>query len=261
MYSLVAVSAELAEQLVAVEVGGEDAVHQARTRVRRLRSVLSVYKKAFDPDANRRLRSRLDALGALLGRARDLEVRATALERLLRDETDPDVIVALEALIADARNGYTSAVTSLVAHLRTRAHRLLLADLQLYAAEPPLTQEGRKHPRRITRKGLAKAAARTRRTGDDTLEERHATRKAARRLRYAAEAVADDVGRDAVHLASAAEAVQDALGTNRDLLLLGRFLREQGQPGLAVRCERDAEDALDGVERALHDLAKASLPG
>jgi hypothetical protein len=65
MYSLVAVSAELAEQLVAIELGGDDSVHQSRTRVRRLRSILGVYRKAFDPEPNQLMRGRLSHLSDL----------------------------------------------------------------------------------------------------------------------------------------------------------------------------------------------------
>jgi len=251
MFSLVAVSAELAEQLVAIESGGEDAVHQARTRVRRLRSVLSVYRKAFDAEETGRLRARLKALGTRLGEVRDREVRAGALDGLLRADDDPALIDGVETLAAGARADHERELSTLLEHLRGRSHRRLLADLQAFVADPPLTSNGRKHPRKITRHGLAKAVQRVHAARGDTLDERHATRKAARRLRYAAEAVTDDLGRDAVRLASAAEAVQDALGAHRDDTLLAAFLREHGLDAAAVRCERRAREALDGLDDKL----------
>ncbi|MFP3381600.1 CHAD domain-containing protein, partial [Bacillus sp. SIMBA_069] len=79
--------------------------------------------------------------------------------------------------------------------------------LQRFAADPPLAKPGRRHSRRVTRKGLARAVARVHERTGSSLAERHETRKAARRLRYAAEAVVDDVGREAVRVAAAAEAV------------------------------------------------------
>ncbi|NYK12112.1 CHAD domain-containing protein [Leifsonia naganoensis] len=251
MFSLVAVSAELAEQLVAIESGGEDAVHQARTRVRRLRSVLSVYRKAFDAEETRRLRGRLKTLGTRLGEVRDREVRADALDDLLRADDDPAVIDRVEALAARARADHGHELAALLEHLRGRAQRRLLADLQAFVADPPLTSTGRKHPRKITRHGLAKAVQRVHAAHGESLDERHATRKAARRLRYAADAVTDDLGRDAVRLASAAEAVQDALGSHRDDTLLATFLREHGLDAAAVRCERRAGEALDGLDGKL----------
>jgi len=251
MFSLVAVSAELAEQLVAIESGGEDAVHQARTRVRRLRSVLSVYRKAFDAEETRRLRARLKTLGTRLGEVRDREVRADALDDLLRADDDPAVIDGVEALAARARADHGQELAALLEHLRGRSQRRLVADLQAFVADPPLTSTGRKHPRKVTRHGLAKAVQRVHAAHGESLDDRHATRKAARRLRYAAEAVTDDLGRDAVRLASAAEAVQDALGSHRDDTLLATFLREHGLDAAAVRCERRASEALDGLDEKL----------
>ena len=268
MFSLVAVSAELAEQLVAVETGGYDAVHQARTRVRRLRSILSVYRRAFDPTEVTKLRRRLRALGSSLGDVRDLEVRAAAVEDTLAADTDPAVIDAVTAMADDAREAHERALHGLIVTLRGRATRKLLADLLVFAAEPPLRRPAHPHPRRVARKGLAKATRRARASGD-SLAERHETRKAARRLRYAADAVADLFGRDAVRLSAAAEAVQDALGDHRDLILLAAHLREEsaargldqataaGVERLAAECERRAEAALDGIDGKLHAVAHA----
>lgn len=251
MFSLVAVSAELAEQLVAIESDGDDAVHQARIRVRRLRSVLRVYRAAFDVEAQTRMRSRLKALGDRLGAVRDLEVKADALEDLLEADDEIAVIDVVTAQVAATRDAHELALASLIEHLHGRTVRVLLADLQLFAAEPPLSAKGRKHPDRVTTRGLEKSVRAARRPRGDSLEERHATRKAARKVRYAAEAVADDLGRSAVRLAAAAKAVQDALGDNRDDLLLAHELREQGHIGLAMRCERRAADALDGLDEKL----------
>ncbi|MGO4535594.1 CHAD domain-containing protein [Leifsonia sp. 2MCAF36] len=258
MYALVGVSAELAEQLVAIETGGEDAVHQARTRVRRLRSILSVYRKAFDRDGNRRMRARLKRLGTRLGETRDREVRARDLSALIDAETPPEVAAAVEAMAAEARELHDRALDDLLRQLRSRGHRELMADLQRFAAAPPLSTAGAAHPRRVARKGLRKATARVSARNGETLEERHATRKAARRLRYAADAVTDELGGPAVRLSLAAEQVQDTLGDHRDLILLARHLREHANiPGvelLAADAERRADERLKGLDDALAAL-------
>ena len=281
MYTLVGVSAELAEQLVAIEANGEDAVHQARTRVRRLRGILSVYTKAFDREADRRMRARLKRLGTRLGEVRDLEVRIEALEGAIafvtnvpsdgsqghiRDESvdvDAGVVDAVASLAAQARERYDRASDDLLRLLRSRGHRELMADLQRFAADPPLAGAGRSHPHRVTWTGLKKAAKRVRRSVGTTLEERHETRKAARRLRYAAEAVIDDLGREAIRIAAAAEAVHHALGDHRDFVLLARHLREtasdaeitagvaRGLIGLAEEYEGRAEEQLAGLDEKL----------
>lgn len=251
MFSLVAVSAELAEQLVAIESDGDDAVHQARTRVRRLRSVLGVYRRAFEPAETEHLRARLKTLGDRLGVVRDAEVRAAALDGVLEADDDPVLVDGVEALAAGSRALHDRERAALLEHLRGRSHRRLLADLQGFAADPPLSEAGRRHPRRLTRHGLRMAVRRVHAERGDSLDERHETRKAARRLRYAAEAVADDLGRDAVRLAAAAEAVQDALGAHRDHTLLAAFLRSNGFEAAALRCDRRARAALDGLDERL----------
>ena len=255
MYALVGVSAELAEQLVAVETGGEDAVHQARTRVRRLRSILSVYRKAFDRDAEGRMRARLKGLGHRLGNVRDLEVRARDLAELAASQQNADVAQSVRRLADRAREQHERALDDLLRLLRSRGLRELLADLQQFAAAPPLSDAGSADPVKVARKGLKKAVRRVRRDEGDTLEQRHAVRKTSRRIRYAAEAVSDDLGDRAKRLAAAAEAVQDALGDHRDLVLLGRHLREAAPDGtldaVAASCERRADDAVAGLDEGL----------
>lgn len=255
MFSLVAVSAELAEQLVALDEDGEDAVHQARIRVRRLRSILRVYRAAFDAEAALAMRTRLKTLGDRLGTVRDLEVKATTLDDLLEVDDPPDVVDAVTAEAEATRAEHDAALASLLRYVHGGTVRALLADLQMFAAEPPLSRKGRKHPGRVTTRGLEKAVVKVHRERGDSLEERHATRKAARKVRYAADAVADDLGRQAVRLSSAAKAAQDALGDNRDDLLLAHELREHGHIGLAMRCERRAADALGGLDAKLAAIA------
>ncbi len=240
MFSLVAVSAELAEQLVAIG-----------TRVRRLRSVLQVYRAAFDRDAETRMRSRLKLLGDRLGTVRDLEVKADSLEDLLEADDDVAVIDVVSAEVAETRSAHARELAALVQHLHGRTVRVLLADLQMFAAEPPLSAKGRAHPDRVRNRGLENAVRKVHVPRGDTLDDRHVTRKAARKVRYAAEAVADELGRPAVRLAAAAKAAQDALGDNRDDLLLAHQLREHGHVGLAMRCERRAAEALDGLDEKL----------
>ncbi|WP_223690243.1 CHAD domain-containing protein [Leifsonia poae] len=225
MFSLVALSAELAEQLVAVQETGDDAVHQARTRVRRLRSVLQVYRRAFQSTAARRLRQRLRELSTALGEVRDLQVRASALSGLAAAGTGNDGDDVLLRIADESGSAAESARLSLLADLRRADRRELLAELEAFASAPPLGEHGQKHPRRFARRALARAAAAIKPLGpDDTADRLHEARKAARRLRYAAEASVDVLGRSAVRLAAAAESLQESLGRARDLQLLSEFL-------------------------------------
>ncbi|MEO7016557.1 MAG: CHAD domain-containing protein [Leifsonia sp.] len=277
MFALVRLAAELAEQLVAIELGGEDTVHQARTRVRRLRSVLGVYHRAFDQTAAADLRRRLRGLGQALGDARDLEVRAAELENLVSADGTPEVVEAVTAFALDAQREYDAAERALFLRLRGRAHRILLADLQAFAADPPLRKKAVSHPDRLIANALDRALWRVRRltSADEpaewTLEQRHELRKSTRRLRYAAEAVADS-SPSVNRLATEAEAVQDALGDNRDLLLLAEHLRDRsavsglgpsataGVARLAAQREAEAAGILAPLASHLKELDIAPSP-
>ena len=215
------------------------------------------------------MRDRLRELGSALGETRDLEVRADDLENLLAAQTAPDVVDAVLGFSQDARDAYDASLASLLGHLRSRAHRTLLADLQLFAAQPPLRGRGRKHPERVATAGLAKARRRVSHASGDTLEQLHELRKAARRLRYAAEAMSDTFGRKAVRTAATAEAVQDALGDHRDLVLLGRHLRARasetelsasataGVARLAADCDTEAAVRLEHLPALVAAVADA----
>jgi CHAD domain-containing protein len=181
-------------------------------------------------------------------------VRAHALESLLLVGDDQEAPDTLETLAATAMADHKAALNALLEHLRSPAHKRLMTDLTVYAAEPPLSNRGREHPQRVTRQGLQRAVQRVALRCGTGLEERHKTRKAARRLRYAAEAAADDFGRKAVRLAAAAEAVQDALGVNRDAVLLARFLRGHDLTRLADRADREAAAALQGIDASVQAI-------
>ena len=95
----------------------------------------------------------------------------------------------------------------------------------------------------------------------------HEVRKAAKRARYAAEALAPALGDRALRQAGVAEQVQDALGTHRDTLLTRRLLHRLGvdEPDtdaehvfalgrLHAREERRGEEALYDYARACEEM-------
>ena len=78
----------------------------------------------------------------------------------------------------------------------------------------------------------------------------HEVRKAAKRVRYAAEAAAPCLGKPAVALTAAATSVQQILGDHQDSVVLREMLR-----GLGVRMFLDGENAFT-IGR-LHALAQS----
>ena len=82
--ALRAISDRLDELEPAALADEPDAVHQMRTHVRRLRSVLAAYAPLFDAAVAEALRRRYGEFGRELGTVRDLEVRIGMAERALR---------------------------------------------------------------------------------------------------------------------------------------------------------------------------------
>ena len=253
-----------------------DALHQARTRVRTMRSVLAAYGCVFDADAGHGWRRALARLGGSLGAARDAEVREDALRGLRESVPDPEAKAALADLVAQSEALSRTAREHLLELIGSPAHTELLRRLGAFAAAPP---PGPRAERPIAY--LASRALRheveglrplARRAASGELEDLHTLRKAARRLRYAAEAV-DDVVPWAADVAEAAERLQDALGDHRDAVLLADELRgwaltagrERGEHGkasqpvlrLSERLRDDAAAELGDVRRMVRRIRRA----
>ncbi len=271
---LVFLDSELREQLTAVRRADRDAVHQARIRVRRIRSVLAVYGRLFAREQTDDLRNDLRELGAALGAARDPEVRAKTTENLLLARTAPAVIDAVEVLVARSQDEYHAARSDLLRLFDSAEHAALLDRLTRFAADPPLHRRADRPARRSFRKALRREVARVderaRAAADLRLDALHELRKKVRRLRYAADAVSSEpvpvLGARTQRLAYAAETAQDVLGDHRDGILLATHLRQSleghtlgrsaatGIGIFAARCEKQATRELDRLDVALDGI-------
>lgn len=186
----------------------DDAVHRARTLTRRLRAFLPLVPGR---DAERAMHG-LERYGDVLGAARDLEVRQKLVKRLLAE------------LGGDAgADAVPRRLVKAVKRERRRAHRDLVDYL-----------DGPKYRKLVDRLEAVRGAV-------DRLDEwevRHEIRKHARALRYLAEALGDE------QAAAAGAALQDALGDQRDHLLLARWLDD------------DAEAESDESIRGVRDISR-----
>ena len=173
-----------------------DAVHQMRTTVRRLRSVLAVYARLFEKSAVTELRLELKYLGVELGRARDAEVRGARLAGELGGIQDYPTDDAQTRLVGGARRDYAEGLVSVRAYLLSTRYYRLLDSLDSFVAWPPLSAKAELPAAAEISRDLDKAvgvlAHRTSAVTDADAPEPalHEVRKAARRLRYAADAVA-----------------------------------------------------------------------
>ena len=211
-----------------------DAVHQMRTTVRRLRSVLAAFRSIFDEDVTDDLRDRLKRLGSVLGEARDAEVRGlrakTYLNELPPQQDDED---AWARLVEGAKSDYRAAHDQMRQVLSSAPYFRLLDALDAFVANPPLTDAASEPARKAVRTTIGREIRRVRKRADaigavggDLEAQLHAVRRAGRRLRYTAEAIAGrgDFGSKYDRVAEAGERVQDALGEHRDSVLFGQHL-------------------------------------
>ena len=212
-----------------------DAVHQMRVAARRMRSALQAFGRVVDRNATRELIAELKWVAGELGAARDGEVMAERFAGLLRQVPDELKLGPVDAAVvrwferrqADARGVALAALDS--------DRYLALHDrIDALFTDPPLTARAGRRTKRELPKSVRRAYRRMESRMADAQrqpsgEERdlalHETRKAAKRLRYAAEAVRPAVGGPAKRLGKRLKAVQDLLGEHQDIVVSRPVLR------------------------------------
>jgi inorganic triphosphatase YgiF len=213
----------------AARLGDDEGVHQMRVAVRRLRSDLRTFGSMIDQAWSREVIPELKWLADLLGETRDLDVLAKRFEKTGSD-LKPDIAPLLEAvggLRADSR-------AALYEGLRGSRYGEMLEKLVRSAQNPPLTAEAARPCSEIlipyvaaTWKKLRKAARPAAR--NSPAEQLHKIRIRAKRVRYAAEAVAPALGAEggkAASFARAAAKLQEVLGEHQDATVAQARIRE-----------------------------------
>lgn len=247
-----------------------DSVHQLRVATRRLRSALRTFRRILDRDVTDPVGAELKWLAAELGIDRDQEV----LDARLRSGLDalPRTLVLgpvrgrLRIWSVSGRNG---ARRRTVAVLDGKRYLALLESLDALLADPPLLPDashapGRALPRAVL-KEYGRLAARAGRAlelppGHDRDVAVHEARKAAKRVRYAAEAARPALGKPAKRFAKRMKAVQSLLGDHQDSVVAREALRT-----LAVQAHAAGEPAftwglLYGREEAIAAAQERELP-
>jgi CHAD domain-containing protein len=265
-----------------------DSVHRMRSAVRRLRCVLAAYRRLFDADRVESLREQLRSLGGVLGTARDAEVRAQLADDELSELGHRADDAARRRLVEGSLEEYRQAHAAALRMLSSASYYRLFDALDEFLADPPLSALGEKRQsiKVVAAKVIARELGRLRKRagaaafagasgqrgdvdarGDVAL---HSARKAARRLRFAADAVSQGstavLGKKYRHVAREAERVQDALGEHRDsalfvehLLLSSNRAHAAGEDtfaygAMSVRAQNRGAAALDSSPAALKRL-------
>ena len=266
------VAYRLSEQVATLKIrdsevrrNAHDGVHQTRITIRRLRSALATFRPLFDRSVTEPLRDELRWIGQVLSDARDAEVLRTRLLDTLDREPAELVIGRVRRRIdGQLKRAYKDAHARALEAMESARYMQLLNDLDDLVATGPWTdvaeqasydvlpqrvhREWRRFRRRVQSAHVADAAE-----VDIRL---HEARKAAKRVRYAAETLQPIYGKDAKRFAKNLKKVQSALGDHQDSVVARQVLRK-----LAVQAHLDGDNAftygrLHGLEQA---TARASV--
>lgn len=230
--------ARLLEQDARLRAGDPEGVHQMRVAARRLRSALASYAPILEGDSPAVLAEELRWLGGVLSPARDAEVLRARFDAVLEAQPDALALGAATRRIDDelggrSRAGRADAETALDGERYAR----LLSDLSRFVDSPPFAHSASRPARKVLPKLLDADLARVRRrhrawerTADPSRRAHalHQVRKAAKRLRYAAESAQPVLGDRATDLARQAEALQELLGAHQDTVVARTVLTEMG---------------------------------
>ncbi|SOC57291.1 CYTH and CHAD domain-containing protein [Ornithinimicrobium cerasi] len=264
-----------------VRADAPDAVHKTRVATRRLRSALRTFRRLLDREVTDPLREEIRWFAAALGEPRDAEVMK---ERLLAalDDLPADQLVGpvRERVGRELDRRHAAAHAALVQVLDSDRHRALVDGLLELLAVTPWRGRARKSAVKVLPPLVARAADRaelewaaaTEVEGEERLHLLHETRKRAKAVRYACEALAPSFGEGAARQAEAWESVTETLGGLQDSAVGTRWLREleraadeAGEPtftyGVLVGGERaraceDEQGGLSLVEQALESTTR-----
>jgi CHAD domain-containing protein len=218
---------------VEVRLGQDpEGVHQARVACRRFRSDLRTFSGAVDPEWAAALSEELKWLAGALGRVRDADVlleqlRADARLVGARKDACGPVFDRLERRRRESR-------TSLLASMAEERYVALLDRLVDAALSPGLLSQAKQVASTVAA-SLVDGPWKKLRDAVDSLgdppadEELHAVRIAAKRARYAAEAVRAVAPKRASSFGRAAAGLQDVLGRHQDAIVAREWLEQVGR--------------------------------
>jgi CHAD domain-containing protein len=239
-------------------------VHQARVATRRLRSDLRTFRDLLDHDWTQALRQDLKSLGHDLGAVRDTEVLLDRLRARVERLPDGDRDAG-KRIVQLLLQRWDEARTKLCDTLGSTGYAELLDRLVEAAHEPALEPAATEERAADVLPSLVRAPwDKLRKTveelpDDPSDEALHDVRIRAKRCRYAAEAVAPAVGKQARTFAKAIAEIQDVLGEHQDAVVAEQWLREVA----STASERDvfAAGQLASLERIDIERTRATWGG
>jgi len=251
-----------------------EVIHQLRVGLRRLRSLITSFKKVVADARLPAIKAELKWLTGELDAARNLDVLLQGDYRAaVVDKTDAEGVKGLGVRLRGARR---MAYARAAAAVESERFRKLLVDLLIWIETGPWTASEaaapeRKRPiARFAARELDKRAGKIARRGKKLRRldphQRHKLRIEAKKLRYAADVFGALFGhaRRAKAFVAALKDVQDTLGELNDIVVGERLAHEAaGSPGRADTDSAFVAGRITGAQQAridpLTDRAEAAL--
>lgn len=240
-------------------------LHDYRIALRKIRSVLSLFKGVYDPDQNALLKARFSALMAPTGRLRDLDVYLLEQDHL-SDLLPPQMQVGLDRMFALLKSRRAVEQSTLATHLGNEAYQREIGALQRLFATQGDIRPGPNASRASYRLACELSWKRYRRIGriarDLTPvtpdEDIHALRIECKKLRYLLEFFAPvfpagDLGA----ILKAVRRLQDSLGVFNDCAVQQAGLRAFADDLGDVPHRMDIVQSLGALITVLHQKQAA----
>ncbi len=239
-----------------------DAVHRMRVASRRLRTALSTFGLLVDRSLTDPIREELQELATILGLARDAEVQQARFDHAIQAEPAELTMGPIQEWInQDLQTQYAHGHAEALRAVSSKRYFRLLDQLDALAAAPPFTEIAALPAGKVLTKPVRRAyeklaadvsGARAAATEAERDELLHDARKLAKRLRYAAEAVAPAFGHPATKLAEAAGSVQEILGEHQDSVVARQVLTE-----MAARAYLEGQNTFSFGRLHAHEQIRA----
>jgi CHAD domain-containing protein len=195
---------------------------------------LATYAPLLEPGTGDLLGARLRWLGSVLGLARDAEVLRGRLDRILKEQPETLALGRVAQTIeGELESRHKAGLSSAEGLLDSEEYFSLLDTFEQFVQTPPFTRAakrpGRAEVSRLVHHEWVRLEKRAKRAehAQASVEHDaalHEVRKAAKRLRYAAESAVPVLGARAATLAARCEVIQDALGDHHDSVVTRQLL-------------------------------------
>jgi len=227
-----------------------DAVHRSRVATRRLRSALRTFGGVFEPGAVQHVRDELRWHAEFLGGARDTEVLQERLTTALAELAEPAGDAVIGRVTSSLAEAHAAAHGLLVESMSTDRYERLQLELEQLLTAPALVWVAAEEASAVLPPMLGVAVGRVRklarraaaRPGD--LTRWHEVRKAAKAVRYGAEALVGALGETAETWRARWEQVTESFGAVQDCVVASQVIDDLASQTVVEGLPRKPFDVL-----------------